>query len=364
MQNSDAIPDRLEVDPDARIYSLVTPHAQTLEFFPAPNVFAAVKRIRETGYARARRRALPNSPGGSPSICGAGATRESAADLERAAEYGITDALVVWHSWQRWGYDYRLPDIYPPNPQFGTLEEFRQLVAACRRHGTLFAPHDNYIDFYPDFEGFTYDSIVFRQNGTPYRAWFNYGREAQSYRARPDRLLPYVERNRAPASKTGSHPPPTSSTSGLRMAPYDYWTGDGRFVDRSARHSGCGASVFAWIRDYLGGDAPQISEAGHDKLIGWLDGADAQQLRIDAEGKDFTWKIQCADSERIPWIDVAWHDKFILHGAGYEGRYQGGLDQREHGATATTTSLRRCSPAGPRWCRRLSIATWCGCTGC
>src|SRR6185369_14032169 len=24
--------------------------------------------------------------------------------------------------------------------------------------------------------------------------------------------------------------------------------------------------------------------------------------------------------------------KFILHGAGYEGRYQGGLDQREHGA--------------------------------
>ena len=67
-------------------------------------------------------------------------------------------------------------------------------------------------------------------------------------------------------------------------------------------------------------------------MIGWLDGADAQQLRIDPEGKNFTWKIQCADSERIPWIDVAWHDKFILHGAGYEGRYQGGLDQREHGA--------------------------------
>ena len=50
------------------------------------------------------------------------------------------------------------------------------------------------------------------------------------------------------------------------------------------------------------------------------------------QGPNFTWKIQCADSERIPWIDVAWHDKFILHGAGYEGRYQGGLDQREHGA--------------------------------
>ncbi len=29
---------------------------------------------------------------------------------------------------------------------------------------------------------------------------------------------------------------------------------------------------------------------------------------------------------------MAWHDKFILHGAGYEGRYQGGLDAKEHGS--------------------------------
>jgi hypothetical protein len=47
VQNSDAIPDRLEVDPEKRIYSLVTPHPQTLQFFPARNVFAGVKRIRE-----------------------------------------------------------------------------------------------------------------------------------------------------------------------------------------------------------------------------------------------------------------------------------------------------------------------------
>ena len=31
-------------------------------------------------------------------------------------------------------------------------------------------------------------------------------------------------------------------------------------------------------------------------------------------------------------MDAAWHDKFILHGAGYEGRYQGGLDRKDHGA--------------------------------
>ena len=327
--NSDAIPDRLEVDPSARIYSLVTPHTQTLEFHPARNVFDAVKRIREQDTRR--------PSGGVAKLAGrftfdlwSGRYGESARALERAAEYGVSDALVVWHNWQRWGYDYRLPDIYPPNPQYGTLEEFNALIAVCKRHGTLFAPHDNYIDFYPDFEGFTYDNIVFRQNGTPYRAWFNYGREAQSYRARPDRLQRYVERNigllRGVESPTAYFIDVWSS-----MAPYDYWTNDGRFVDRGVTQRAWGG-VFSWIRDQLGGDAPQLSEAGHDKLIGWLDGADAQQLRVDPAGPNFTWKVQCSDSERIPWIDVAWHDKFVLHGAGYEGRYQGGLNQKDHGA--------------------------------
>jgi hypothetical protein len=329
VENSDAIPDRLEVDPERRIASLVTPHTQTLEFFPARNVFAAVKRIRDQD-TRQPSKGVAKLAGRFTFDLWSGRYGDSARDLERAAEYGMKDALVVWHSWQRWGYDYRLPDIYPPNPQFGTLDEFRELAAALKRHGTLFAPHDNYIDFYPDFEGFTYDGIVFRQNGTPFRAWFNYVREAQAYRARPDKLLPYVKRN-VGLVKEGFAPSAYFIDVWSSAAPYDYWTSDGKFVDRRETQRVWGG-VFAWIRDYLGDDAPQLSEAGHDKLIGWLDGADAQQLRIDPNGPDFTWKIQCADSERIPWIDVAWHDKFILHGAGYEGRYQGGLDRREHGA--------------------------------
>jgi hypothetical protein len=329
VQNSDAIPDRLEVDPDRRIYSLVTPHTQTLEFFPTSNVFIGVKRIREQD-TRTPSKGAAKLAGRFTFDLWSGRYGESARDLERAAVFGLTDALVVWHNWQRWGYDYRLPDIYPPNPQLGAIEEFRQLVDACKRSGTLFAPHDNYIDFYPDFEGFTYDSIVFRQNGTPYRAWFNYEQEAQAYRARPDRLMLYVERN-VRLLKNGFAPTAYFIDVWSSAAPYDYWTHDGKFVDRSVTQRVWGG-VFAWIREYLGNDSPQLSEAGHDKLIGWLDGADAQQLRVDPAGKSFTWKIQCDDSERIPWIDVAWHDKFILHGAGYEGRYEGGLDANEHGA--------------------------------
>jgi hypothetical protein len=329
VQNSDAIPDYLEVDPGTSVFTLVTPHAQALEFFPAGNVYTAVKRLRDQDTRKASA-GVAKLAGRFTFDLWSGRYGQSARDLERAAEYGITDALVVWHRWQRWGYDYRLPDIYPPDPEFGSSDDFRRLVEACRKAGTFFAPHDNYIDFYPDFDGFTYKSIVFRQNGTPFRAWFNYGREAQSYRARPDKLMPYVERN-VRLLKEGFAPTSYFIDVWASAAPYDYWTDAGQFIDRSATQKVWG-SVFAYIRDTLGGGAPQISEAGHDKLIGWLDGADAQHLRIDPKGSNFTWKIDCADSERIPWIDAAWHDKFILHGAGYEGRYQGGLDAKEHGS--------------------------------
>ena len=134
-------------------------------------------------------------------------------------------------------------------------EEFRQLIDTCKRHGTLFAPHDNYIDFYPDFEGFSYDRIVFRQNGTPYRAWFNYGREAQSYRARADRVKPYVERNLR-LIKPGFAPTAYFIDVWSSAAPYDYWTRDGKFVARDVTQRVWG-EVFAWIRDFLGDDAPQ-----------------------------------------------------------------------------------------------------------
>jgi hypothetical protein len=328
VQNSDAIPDVLDVDPTARIYSMVTPHAQTLEFFPAGDVWDAVRRIREQD-TRQPSRGVAKLAGRFTFDIWGGRYGESARALAQAAKYGLNDAVVVWHNWQRWGYDYRLPELYPPSPQWGTTEEFKELVEVCRRNGILFAPHDNYIDFYPDAEGFSYQSIVFRQNGQPFRAWFNYGREAQSYRARADKLRPYVERN-VRLIKEGFAPTSYFIDVWSSAAPYDYWTEKGSFVDRSVTRKVWG-EVFAWIRETLGGDAPQLSEAGHDKLIGWLDGADAQQLRLDPQGPAFTWRIGAADSERIPWIDVAWHDKFILHGAGYEGRYVAGLDTRTHG---------------------------------
>ena len=255
---------------------------------------------------------------------------EKAAALRKAFRYGMTDAVVIWHNWQRWGYDYRLPDIYPPGPQGGTVEEFRDLAAVCRNSGVLFAPHDNYADFYPDAEGFTYDDVAFTAERTPQTAWLNQGVNAQSYHPRSDRILPYVERN-IKLIKDGFAPGAYFIDVWSSEPPYDYYTSDGQFFDRVSTRD-VRRKAFAWIREYLGG-APQISEAGADQYIGWLDGGTAAQMRVVApeEPDGPVWKIETNDHERVPWFDIAYHDVFALHGAGYTERYASGQDPRAHG---------------------------------
>lgn len=328
VQGVDVSPDRLEVDPGRHIYTLSTPHTQTVTFLPVSDVWSGIKAWR-AGYKGQPSAGVGKLAGRFVFDIWNGRYGDSARGLARAFRYGLTNSAVVWHSWQRWGYDYRLPDIYPPNPQFGTEEEFRTLVETCRRNGVFFAPHDNYIDFYPDSDDFSYSNIAFDPNGTPRRAWFNNGRQAQSYRARADRLRPFLERN-VKMIRDGFAPDAYFIDVWSSAGPYDYWTGDGKFVDRGVTRRVWGES-FAWIRDFLKG-AVQISEAGHDQLIGWLDGAQAQHLRVDPKpGNSFVWSIRAEDAERIPWIDAAYHDLFVLHGAGYPGRYEGGLDPGEHG---------------------------------
>ena len=58
---------------------------------------------------------------------------------------------------------------------------------------------------------------------------------------------------------------------------------------------------FAWIREYLGGNAPQISESGHDQLIGYLDGAQTNHLRVDSTPPKGSyswtvWPVNCEDA--------------------------------------------------------------------
>jgi hypothetical protein len=332
VQGVDVPPNNAEVDPGSRTYTIHAALNPTLTFIPATNVWDGVRVWHDVNGLKAA--------GGVATKAGrfvfdlwvnAGTYVECAKNLTRAFHYGLTDAIVVHHNWQRWGAGDRLPDEYPPNPVFGTVEEFQNLVNTCRRNGVLFAPHDNYIDFYPDAEGFTYDDIAFLPDGRPRTSWLG-GRQLtnQSYRYRADRVLPFVERNLAILRNSFA---PTAFfidvwTAG---APYDYWTKDGEFHDRTTTRKDIG-EAYAWIRNYLGNNAPAISEAGHDQYIGYFDGADCQFQGVQANLPLYRqWGMKCADAERTPWFDAAHHDRFILHGAGYTDRYAPGMDPRSHG---------------------------------
>lgn len=330
---TDAVPDRLRHDPAAMETAIHSPGPQTIRIVPGPTAFAALDVWRAAWVP-------PASPG-FRALAGRfvfdlwGGTFAAAADALRwSFRHGLTDAVVIWHNWQRYGYDVRLPDIWPPRAEVGTAAEMKVLADMCRANGVLFAPHDNYIDYYPDAEGFGPESLCHDEAGKPVKAWLNSWAnvpEPQSYRWRPDRVRPLIERNLA-LLKTGIAPTAYFTDVWSSLGPHDWRDRDGTFHPRSETRRLWG-ELFDLMRDRLDG-APQISESGHDALVGHLDGATANHLRVDAAvpaAQWFAWRVKCADSERVPWFDYAYHDRFALHGAGYEDRYAAGLDTRDHG---------------------------------
>ena len=135
VQGVDVPPDRLQVDPEKRDYTLQTPHAQTITIIPCTNVWEGVRTWRDVNGLKASA-GVEKLAGRFVFDLWGGRYAESARDLQRAFRYGLTDSVVVWHNWQRWGYDYRLPDIFPPNPQLGSAEDFAALAARLPREGS------------------------------------------------------------------------------------------------------------------------------------------------------------------------------------------------------------------------------------
>ena len=58
----------------------------------------------------------------------------------------VSRALIVIRGWIRGGYDYSHPDIWPPEPSVGSLQELQQLCAT--KDAWTVALHDNYQDIY------------------------------------------------------------------------------------------------------------------------------------------------------------------------------------------------------------------------
>jgi hypothetical protein len=249
-------------------------------------------------------------------------------NMEEAIRYGLTDSLLSMHNWQRWGYDYRLPDIWPPRETFGSIEEINNLGKLLDQHDIPWGFHDNYIDFYPDADEYSFKNITFHRSGTPRKAWFY--RDIQSFQFRPDKIDRFVKRNYDLMTKDvkPSHVFIDVFTSANC---FDFYDHEGNYHPMIETRK-CWGEAFAYIRNKFGGNAPTTSEAGHDQLIGYLDGSDCQWLPLsDKPGKSISAIKNLETWERVPWAAAVNHDKFALLGVGYSTRYQGGKSRAKHG---------------------------------
>ena len=237
---------------------------------------------------------------------------EAAKGLKLAGKYGLNDSIFVKHVWQRWGYDYRLPEIFPPRD---SMDDFMAMRKAAKDAGIIFAPHDNYIDFYPDAADYSYDHIIFNEDGTPQKAWFNKGRQALSYRWLPHAFQPWMKENMRLMRKS-FQPDGLFIDVFTAMAPRDYYDRDGKYYTRVETAKLWG-DAFNSCRRILKWGSPMISEAGTDALIGKVDAGQADHLHA----MRYMGKSGFKSGVRTPWHDMASHGRMVLLAGGLGHRY-------------------------------------------
>ena len=326
-QAADALPDRVLCRSASNVFAVEACHDATLSFVPsARGAFAAARAWRDvagfrrsTGWREAAVRMCLDQWGGPT-----GGFAKAARALDRLAQYGVTNALYCRHVWQRWGFDNRLPDIWPlGNKQpHGSEKVFLALVETSRRHGHLFVPHDNYIDHYPDSSSFSYDDACFDEAGSPVKAWFNYHVSAQSYRWAPGAYRDALRANAA-ALKEGFAPEGVFLDVFSNMAPFDWYDRAGRFHTRRETAAAWG-EAFDEYRRILGEGAVTVGEGGHDALVGHLDAGQPDHFTPER------WMDRgaYAESERVPWHDIVSHGSFVLQGGGLGWRYASNSPER------------------------------------
>ena len=310
----DVVPDSVDCDGARSIFSLHAHHDATFTFVPSSKgVFEAARRFRAvSGY-----KASPGHAALGSRMCldqWGGDYEKAAADIALAAKYGLNDAIFVKHDWQRWGYDYRLPDIYPPR---GDAAAFGAMRKACRDAGILFCPHDNYADIYPDCDGFSYDLVAFKLDGTPEQTWFNPGRHARAYRFAPHAFFPWCFRN-ARLLKQGYDPEAVFIDVFTAHGPFDYLDREGRFHTKNEVSANWGRGFQTYRRGFGRPDTVCVSEAGQDHLVGVADAGQSDHFgaaKVIGSGN-------FADSERTPWHDIVTHGYYVLFAGGLGNRYQ------------------------------------------
>ncbi len=240
--------------------------------------------------------------------------------VERYVEYGLVNLAIIFHVWQRWGYDQGLPDHYPANPDLGTSEQMASFVSAAKQAGMLVALHENYTDMYPDnppdYPSPLWDpsAIALDANGDRKLGWYHPFTHQQAYVIAADRMLEFSQlESRAIASDYAPDAAYLDVTTGWtprRAIDHTHAAGKAPTMAWSYYHT---TNLFDFIKSVYAG--PLLGEGGEgpDRFDSFFAGhVDAVERQV--EGR--RW------AQVIPDYELTCIKPLMLnHGMGYYSRY-------------------------------------------
>jgi hypothetical protein len=112
-----------------------------------------------------------------------------AGHLAGLADYGMRNCIALVHVWQRSGYDNALPAHVPAKAGQGGDSGMSNLVAAVARSGMRAALHENYVDYYPNYDFYDPNDIALDSQASLVKAWYNSGTQIQSFAVKPNAIL-------------------------------------------------------------------------------------------------------------------------------------------------------------------------------
>lgn len=232
-----------------------------------------------------------------------------AENLRELKDNGVDYLAIIQHVWQRYGYDVKLPDHMPANPEFGGDEGMVEFGRAANECGYIWSLHENYIDLYPDAPSYDPTARVLRADGTPSPAWFNPSTGVQSFGLKCNRALGYAKQN-SPLAHTRYGTTAAYLDVHTCVPPWhqlDHEAGQPMAAMALAKVK-YDSELFQFERDTHGG--PLFGEgANHFYWAGRVDGVEAQV----AGGEN-----------HVPFLDfdlLKIHPQMVNHGMGYYERW-------------------------------------------
>ncbi len=235
--------------------------------------------------------------------------------LVRLRGAGISNCVIIVHNWQHLGYDNGLPGHYPANDSLGGDGALSTVLANARSMQCLAALHENYVDYYPNFERFDPAQLAKDQNGKIALAWLNPSTGIQSLATDPALFVTIASTQSPEIHKRYNT---SASFIDVNSAVTPWWR-----VDLDPSHRSVGTflpflkgSLDLWDFERRTHGGPVFGEGNHHMFwAGFIDGVEAQFGDVPSS---------IPGPERSLFVNfdlLEIHPRSVNHGMGYYPRW-------------------------------------------